>query len=171
MSDLVTAVLDESDAEIRAELDDLRARLKRSAEAQSRVDAAELEYERLYAKAKAAKKILEAAIEEFREVSRMAIGGEDMPLFDGPKIADTPADWRDTPLSELGLSDGILSALAEHVPPILCVGHLADFTSKPNQRLGDIKGIGPAKVEQAEAALIKFWETRKDLAESDDDAE
>lgn len=122
----------------------------------------------LIAKEKAAdaKKSYDAAVDGLLRVIRHHTEGvKALPLFDkpGPEPApDEPAGWRETPLSGLGLSDGILKALAEHAPPILTLGHLTDFTNGRDNQLTDIKGIGEAKAEEIREVSLAFWEARRE---------
>lgn len=60
----------------------------------------------------------------------------------------------DTPLADTSIPSAILAKIAD--AGIRTVRELANFTSV--KQLTDIKGIGQAKAEKIEAALVKFWE-------------
>ncbi len=111
------------------------------------------------ARAKAAKKRWEAAVEDLQSLIRKQ--DEHLPLFDGAeKPAETSPDdesWRDVDLdilTEHGLSEAIVEKF-EHFG-LNTIGELADHTTKGGT-LTDIDGIGPAKAEAIEKALQGFW--------------
>lgn len=62
--------------------------------------------------------------------------------------------WRDVPLSDLGLPEGMMQKLNE--AEIETVGDVATFVND-GKRLTDIKGIGEANAEKLENALTEFW--------------
>lgn len=80
--------------------------------------------------------------------------------------------WKSVPLADLVLLDGLPAKIAETLAspvhkergpmaPISTVGELAAYsTPEPGgwtKKLSDLKGIGPAKVELIDAAMLKFW--------------
>lgn len=81
---------------------------------------------------------------------------------------DTAADetWRAITLAETPIPAPIVAKLA--AANILTVGQLSDYTV-PNaagfsNELTSIAGIGKAKAEKIEAAMVEFWATRKEAA-------
>lgn len=92
---------------------------------------------------------------------------------DGPATIKLHAvedeSWRECLVVDLGLPTGIEKALI--AAEIDTIGKLADWTAIPtasgyNQKLTDIGGIGAAKAEKIEAAMIEFWAARKTQAET-----
>ena len=86
-----------------------------------------------------------------------------------PKAEDEA--WRQVPLSEwvnFGATEKDIELLAQHVPAIVTVGDLADFTRPPagnpdgGKRLSDIKGYGKARIDRVSEAEPKFWASRKE---------
>jgi hypothetical protein len=133
-------------------------------EAKAKVEAKALKLLDAKEAAKAAKEAHDTAVEELMETIRdVQRGGPALPLFDKPRAEAGAEDtsWREAPLSDLGLSPGILKALAEcEGHPITTVGQLADWTAAEH-RLTDIKGIGEGKAEEIDKALELFWAARK----------
>jgi len=91
-------------------------------------------------------------------------------LFDQPDetkddSGSNPDWWRDVPIAELGLPQGIVQRLAEAA--IETIGQLATHTES-GQHLTDIPGIGQAKAEKIEDALQTFWERNTDKLQSSD---
>jgi hypothetical protein len=64
-------------------------------------------------------------------------------------------DWRAFPVAQLGLPEKLVDAMAE--AELFNVGDVNDFTMS-GKRFIDIKGIGQAKAEKIDDALLKFWQ-------------
>lgn len=147
--------------------------LREIAEHNTRIRQARVDYEVKNEKAKAAKKRLEALQEELERL--ITDSTTDLPLFAskapvGPPVL--PADavtqteddqaedtsWRVVAVAELGLAEGVVERLLEAAFPNL--GAIADWTAS-GKLLTDIDGIGPAKAEQIEQALERFWAERR----------
>lgn len=94
----------------------------------------------------------------------------DLPLFAGPKLTEAepvpePDDdaWRSQPLAVIdGLKSKTIQALGD--ADIETLGQLADY-SNSGRLIGDIKGIGPAAVEEITGATDAYWADRKAAAE------
>jgi hypothetical protein len=114
---------------------------------QREYDVAEQDYEQAKAEATAMKKIAEKKARKLFEFIRSL--NTPMPLFEV---------WRQTPVDELGLPDGIVMLLQE--AGYDTIGKLADYTAKDN-KLTDIPHIGEAKAKAIEDALERFWAKRK----------
>lgn len=89
-------------------------------------------------------------------VMQRADGGPSLTLHRDPEA------WRGQLLSELdGMPARVLDALRDHVPQIMTVGDLADFTAGKKgdreNRLTDVRGIGKAMVDKVDNALAAFW--------------
>lgn len=142
-------------------------------EATDRVASTALDLAHAEATRKAAKKAHDAAVKLLDELANR--GPEALPLFDGNesgngKPADSPAattadaageddDWREIEVGVLSdLPESLVNKLMES--DLGTIGALADYTAS-GKLLIDIKGIGQAKVEKIEAALEKFWASRK----------
>ncbi len=110
---------------------------------QAEFDTAEAQYEQAKAEAAALKKIMEAKAKKMWDFVRAL--SAPLPLFEV---------WRNTPVSELGLPEYIVSILQE--AGILTIGQLADWTSS-GKRLTDIPHIGEAKVLLIEDAMERYW--------------
>ena len=131
------------------------------------VRASKAEWKDLDDLTKAAKKRFEAELAELTYLSnrdpreQLAMPFDDAGAMDGATVtvnqqADasfTDDAWQKTPLADLGLSPKILEAM--EVARLRTVGELADYSRQ--YMLTDIKGIGPAKAEEIEDALTKFW--------------
>lgn len=110
-------------------------------------DEAEQQYECAKAEATSLKKVAEKKARAlFRFIRHL---NAPAPLFEM---------WRQTPVNELQLSDGIIMLLEE--AGLDTIGKLADWTAK-DKRLTDIPHIGEAKAEAIEKALDIFWSSRK----------
>jgi hypothetical protein len=88
------------------------------------------------------------------------------PVNNPPPVDCTGLDesWRSVPLSELiplGLPKGKVEAMAEHRPPLECLGDVTDYLKNTYHRLQDVKGFGQAAVDKFDDALEKFWAKRK----------
>lgn len=79
----------------------------------------------------------------------------------------TDEPWREFPLTKLNLSPSIVKALK--AAKLNTMGQLADYSSKPNARLTDIKGLGPGKAALVEEATLKFWQDNPQAKENGDD--
>lgn len=115
-----------------------------------------------------AKKSLESSSEQ---LGRLIDEGANPTLFTGVKPSvnvDTgaaqtevtvtaPEAWRSVPLTDIGLDGKIVAKLAEFTPSLTTLGELADFSSGEFRRLTDIPGIGPAKAEAIEEALMAYY--------------
>jgi hypothetical protein len=148
---------------------DARA-LERIARARDLVRKARVEWEDLDRQAKASKKRLEARQEDLEAtIDAVTAPDESMPLFDRPDLDALPAEdatWREVPLSSLGIAEPVLAVMAEQAPPILTVGHLADWTKGGRNLLTDLRGVGQAKGQAIELALDEFWARRSGDAPS-----
>lgn len=150
-----------------ARLDDATKRVARTALYQAKCDA----------EAKQAKAGAKLALEELQAIVNR--GPETYPLFDGPTTTatstaqphvaeattDAPAgdpdddeSWRDVEVGELKIPTGIVDKLIE--AELETVGKLANWTASW-KLLTDIGGIGQAKAEKIEQALVEFWAGRK----------
>lgn len=122
------------------------------------------------AKAKAAKKLLEASQNDLNVYIRGL--SESHPLFEkaapeparkhGPEPAKPDEAWQTHLLSELiplGVSSKVIDALEEQ--GLVNIGHVADHTAKA--QLTDLKGIGEAKATAIEEALIRWWEAHPEF--------
>lgn len=119
-------------------------------------------YDLARSKAKAAKDAYEDAVAHLLDLIDRG-PDEQLRLFD-----DAPPEWRSVELvGNLELSAKTLELLAE--AGITTLGALVDFTE--TAPLSDIKGIGPKKVEEIEAATVKFWADHPELAEAASTAE
>jgi hypothetical protein len=101
-----------------------------------------------------AKKTWEAAL---TRLQRLCLATqEELPLFDRPADAVVePEPWRSHPVAELGLPDGIVTALEE--AGLATVGAMADYTE--DHQITDVLGIGQAKADKIDEALLVFWAT------------
>jgi predicted flap endonuclease-1-like 5' DNA nuclease len=140
-------------------------RLRRIFASAARVRERRSVYEDAAARAKGAKKALEAEQEEHEtllsELEREAAAEhESLPLFPADTAApEPPADdaWRHTPLADLGLPPAIVETLTE--AELTTFGQLADWTAA-GKELTDIPRIGPAKAEKIEDAFFAYWSGR-----------
>jgi predicted flap endonuclease-1-like 5' DNA nuclease len=147
-------------------------RLRRIFASAARVRERRSVYEDAAARAKGAKKALEAEQEEHEtllsELEREAAAEhESLPLFPADTAApEPPADdaWRHTPLADLGLPPAIVETLTE--AELTTFGQLADWTAA-GKELTDIPRIGPAKAEKIEEATEDFWARRNSSAVRD----
>lgn len=98
---------------------------------------------------KEAESRLMRAYRELRAVGTYDPQGE-LP-FGGPRDVDA---WRELPVSELGLTTGILAAFDEM--NLTTLGNLSDYVAAGNSYL-DIRSIGEAALEKIEDAWEKFW--------------
>lgn len=133
-------------------------------------DAEEL-MEEAKAEAKAAKDKYDNAVLRLRKLCRVARSATSPgPLFEKPEDGPPPQEndgWRQVPIQEAigdAVSGGTIEKLQE--AELTTVGKLADFCEKQGQAghqrpLCTIKGIGEAKAEAIELALVKFHERRK----------
>lgn len=151
---------------------------------ETEVEIARNDWELKKEKAGDAKKVFDGLVEQLLELIRKVKNPPSMPLFDGvpePNRASSETDvtctepqaWRSVPLSEalVGLPEAIVTSLNES--NLQTMGELADWTAAYGGRnkLTDIAGIGPAKAEKIEQALVDFWARQKavqDEPRSDD---
>lgn len=124
--------------------------IQRIQAARERLRTAELELDRTKEEAKEARKVWEGAVKHLNQVIDQ--GPEYLPLIDGMQVTAN-MDWRDTPIEELGLPETIDTALRE--AEIKTIGDIASHAEQFD--LTVIPGIGPAKAEQIEKALDRFW--------------
>lgn len=158
------------------EADDLQARMKDALRA---YDEAAKNYETLHEQAKDAKDRMEVADMAWKSAARaMSERDAEMPLFGKADPAvpkpDKPEDesdkpegdsWREVALVELRKTNGramisqrVITALAEHNPPIVNLGALADWQKKKGEFWAkDIKGLGERGRQQIEDAVEHFW--------------
>jgi len=97
--------------------------------------------------AAALKKIAEAKAKKMFEYNRAL--SAPLPLFDV---------WKQTPVGELGLPDGIVAILCE--AGYDTVGKLAELTAR-GLELTSIPHVGEQKAECIREALERFWQDRK----------
>lgn len=119
---------------------------------------AELDWQQAKSAAKCAKDEYDDRVLRLRNLIRAARNDANRPLLNPTPAEEQPAAspddaWQKTPLADLGLSPKILEAM--EVARLRTVGELADYSRQ--YMLTDIKGIGPAKAEEIEDALTKFW--------------
>jgi hypothetical protein len=110
-------------------------------------DQAEAEWDQAKENAAALKKIAEAKAKKLFEFIRAL--GAPLPLFEV---------WKQTPVAELGLPDGIVAILCE--AGYDTVGKLAELSNRGIE-LTSIPHIGEQKAEAIRAALERFWQGRK----------
>jgi hypothetical protein len=110
---------------------------------QRECDVAESDYEQAKDEASALKKVWEAKAKKLFEYNRAL--SKPLPLFEV---------WRQTPVAELGLSEGVVGILSEH--GLDTVGKLADYTAA-GKKLTDLPHMGEKKAESVTAALERFW--------------
>lgn len=153
--------------------------------AREEVKAAETEMEARHEDYKDAKKTYEASVERLLKVIDRSKESDEPNLFSNTKrpvkergtyIGDDKDDnkpapdprlenlWREYPLeryTRFDLASSVIQKLAEHSPPILTVGELADFTQPKaggyTPKITDVRGIGKSKVQKIEDAGIAFW--------------
>ncbi len=111
------------------------------------VDRAESEYEQANDDAKALKKIFEAKAKKLFEFIRAL--SKPLPLFEV---------WQQTPVTELGLPEGVVMLLQE--AGVDTVGKIAAWT-EGGKALTDLPHVGEAKAKAIEEALERFWKQRK----------
>lgn len=139
--------------------------IQRIQAARERVRVAELDMNRTKAAAKQARNAWEEAVNELNDA--IDDGPEYLPLFDGPQKPAADMDWRETPVEELGLPEKTAAILREAEIPT--IGDIAAHAEQFD--LTDIPGIGPAKAEEIEQALERFWAEHPEYCESAEDAE
>jgi len=105
------------------------------------------DYEQAKEHAGALKKIADAKAEKL--FAFIEARNAPAPLFDV---------WKQTPVAELGLPDGIVALLCE--AGYDTVGKLADLTAR-DRPLTDIPHIGEQKANAITEALERFWAQRK----------
>lgn len=110
-------------------------------------DLADQQYRQSKAETAALKKIAEKKLRKLCEFTRGLT--VPLPLFEV---------WRQTPIDDLGLPDGMVAILQEYGYDT--VGKLADYT-KNGGELTKIPHIGEAKAEAIVKALERFWAQRK----------
>lgn len=135
-----------SDKEARLLSDDAR-HLSVVNALQREYDDAEQEFEKAKAEATSLKKLAEKKARKLFQFIRSLTSP--LPLFDV---------WRQTPVNELDLPEGIVAILEE--AGYDTIGKLADYTAT-DKKLTDIQHIGEAKGEAIEQALERFWAKRK----------
>lgn len=128
-------------------LSDDQRHLAEIAGLQKDYDATMAEYEQVKAEAASLKKIAEKKLRKLCDFTRAL--NVPLPLFEV---------WRQTPIDELGLPDGIVAILQE--AGYDTVGKLADYT-KDGGPLTHIPHIGENKAEAIIKALERFWDKRK----------
>lgn len=130
-------------------------------------------YEDLKSEASDAKKSLEVALKRLAE---MSIEPPPETLWTPKKQADSdtaaPVDaddeaWRETTLSELGITGKIVEHLTE--AELTTLGDISDYTSTGKQ-LTDITGIGPGNANKISDACDIYWaqHPRKQVSSADD---
>lgn len=134
-------------SEIERPVSDEKRHLSELEALQRDFDQAKSEYEQTKDQAAALKKLTEKKVRALHEYIRAL--NAPLPLFDV---------WRQTPIDELGLSDGIAAILNE--VGYDTVGKLADLT-RSGGKLTDIPHIGENKASAIADALERFWAKRK----------
>ena len=90
------------------------------------------------------------------------------PLASRPSPLDSSGDdsWRAVKLDSLAdpeVGPRTLKAMAEHEPPIVTIGDLADWqAAKGDFWAKDIHGVGPGAADKLADALEKFWKRRRE---------
>lgn len=158
------------------------------------VDQCQEEYDLMAKEAKDAKAALEAAWTRQHKTIRDREAGRGKPvqqeLFDKTEghaaaqpdvrepseIPTGDESWRLVPLTELVETDGLPAKVAQLFGDagLNTMGDVSDYT-KPKasgwtDKLTDIKGVGPAKVEAWQAAEERFWKRWKPVAAQPDAA-
>lgn len=122
---------------------------------------AEADYNDAKQAATDAKKRYEGKVDRLRDVIKSA----NEPLLPFSETEETfDKGWRDVAIDDLDLPTQLVEHLGEK--QLHTIGDLSDWTS--NKQLTDIDGVGPAKAEQIENALTKFWQDNPQYAESED---
>lgn len=111
------------------------------------------------------KKILETCVAHLRELC----GGASCPQQSESESESEhvsqgkgQGDWRDVPVTVLGLPAGIVQSMVEG--GLSTVGKVADYTSAGNE-LTELKNIGQGKAGKIADALTAFWASRSDISE------
>lgn len=65
--------------------------------------------------------------------------------------------WKEVKLSEI-LPEQIVDKLENFDPPLRTLGDLTDWKKDDRHRLTDIRGIGPAKADMIDDAVVKYFE-------------
>lgn len=128
------------------------------------IDTCSEEWQILKEDAAGAKKQLDAAHEELRELVEQAERGFG-PLFnqktdEQPQVAASSGEWRQVTIALLpnAASGATLQRLAEK--DILTIGDLADWTKEHGDFwYKDIPGLGKVKADKLSDALEEFWAT------------
>lgn len=136
---------------------------------------AEREYRDAKEAAKEAREIYDGKVLDLRRAIRAAKNDQDRPLLNGVKHDDwsdddqvrikesvataTPDAWRLASLDVLGLPPKLAELLAEN--SVETIGQLEDLRAAPKGLRG-VKGIGPAKVDLIEDAVIKWLSENRD---------
>ena len=130
---------------------------------ETEVDLAKYDWELKKERAADAKKVFDGLVEQLLELIRKVKNPPSMPLVDGVPEPQFTMAWRSVPLSEalVGLPESIIVSLNES--NLQTMGELADWTAAYGGRnkLTDLAGIGPAKAEKIEQALVDFWSRQK----------
>ena len=113
--------------------------------------------------ASAAKKAFEAADEELREFIHVGLDlQQKLPGMDGVKPSE---EWRELPLSDLGLGDFYTGKLAD--VKVTTIGDLSDWMTKHgDQWWRDIPGIADGKAETIAGCFADFWAAHPEYCES-----
>lgn len=121
--------------------------------------------------ASAAKKVFEAADEALRALIHQ--GPDLQQRLPGMEDSEPEGnvEWRDLPLSELGLANAIVETIVEqNEPQLKTIGDLTDWVNEFGAFTG-LGGIGPAKAEQIEEAFVAFWEKHPEYCEPEEPLE
>jgi len=118
-------------------------------------------------RAKAAKSTYDEAAAELHAFIRR--GPDLQQKLPGMEDVDQLADaWRDLPLSEAGIVDGLAKPLIE--AGIDTLGKLADW-SVDGKDLNDIDGIGTAKADKIGELMTQFWAAHPEFCEEPGESE
>lgn len=165
-------VIDDEVAKLHHQLDEMGRWREKVNEISRQVSDAQRDVERKSRSLKESRKIWEENVARLTEISGTPPPSDEddaakypllYPAKDDEPAAPTDAEaWRAEPLTVLGLTDRILEEL--HAANLVTVGQLADYTT-PNsvgycRALTDISGIGEAKAEKIDAAMMEFWKNR-----------
>lgn len=113
---------------------------------QNDYDRSEADFEQAKNEAKALKQIMEKKASKVFDFIRAL--NQPLPLFEV---------WKATPVSELGLPDGIVAILNEN--NLDTVGKLAEYANS-GKDLTQVPHIGENKAEAIRQALERFWKDR-----------
>lgn len=155
------------------ELQDLRDFRERWNEAKAEVSQKQAKVDYLKEALKTAKKAFDVAVAEL-----LVFDEEELPLFDNKPSSSSSGKpskakaamneaWRDLHITELQLSDRTTELLLSASPSAIeTIGDLTDFLNdKKGRRYTDIDGIGPAKAQEIDDAMVDFFANHPEYCE------